>query len=173
MKISFVDFWPGFNQNNNFLYFLFREIYENLEVTEPSNSDVMIYSCFGNDHLKYNQKKIFYTGENIRPNFNECDYSLSFDIDDYDGKKERLPLWYFYISWWDGVNYNNPKFTLPIDQIDNNIFTQKEKIKFCSTVYSNESKYRKEFFNMLSSYKKVDGYGRPFNNWSSGEDTKY
>lgn len=173
MKISFVDFWPGFDTKNNFLYFLFREIYQNIEVVDPSNSNLMIYSCFGKEHLKYNQKKIFYTGENIRPNFNECDYSLSFDIDDYGGKNIRLPLWYFYISWFDGVSYNNPKFILPVNQINDNIFIRKEKNKFCSTVYSNESKYRKEFFDILSTYKKVDGYGRPFNNWSNGEDKKY
>jgi hypothetical protein len=173
MKISFVDFWSGFDPNNNFLFFLFREIYENLEVVNPINSDLIIYSCFGSEHLKYNQKKIFYTGENIRPNFNECDYSLSFDIDDYGGKNIRLPLWYFYISWFDGINYSNPKFTLPVDQINDNIFIRKEKNKFCSTVYSNESKHRKDFFDILSLYKKVDGYGRPFNNWNSGEDKKY
>jgi hypothetical protein len=173
MKISFVDFWPGFDTKNNFLYFLFREIYQNIEVVEPTNSNLIIYSCFGKDHLRYDQKKIFYTGENIRPNFNECDYSLSFDVDDYSGKNIRLPLWYFYISWFYGVNYTNPKFILPIEQINDNAYIKKEKTKFCSTVYSNESKYRKDFFEILSTYKKVDGYGRPFNNWTSGEDKKY
>lgn len=57
MKISFVDFWSGFDPNNNFLFFLFREIYENLEVVNPINSNLIIYSCFGNEHLKYSQKK--------------------------------------------------------------------------------------------------------------------
>lgn len=173
MKISFIDFWPGFDSKNNFLYFLLREIYENIEITSPSYSDIIFYSCFGNNHLKYKQKKIFYTGENIRPNYNECDYSLSFDINEYGGKNIRLPLWYFYISWFNGINYSNPKFTLPINEIEDNFFIRKEKIKFCSTVYSNESKYRKEFFDILSLYKKIDGYGRPFNNWTSGEDKKY
>ena len=43
--------------------------YNLIESDEP---DFLIYSCFSGEHLKYpNSVKIFYTGENIIPNFNQ------------------------------------------------------------------------------------------------------
>ena len=181
MNISFTDFWGGghpFLPHNNMLLDIFRQKYPNLRVMPLSNNtDILIYSCFGKqNHKKANRnktKKIFYTGENKRPNFNECDYSLSFDIDDHEGKNIRLPLWYLYIDWFNKGGYGNPKYILPIDKLSKNDFIKKEKTKFCSFMFNNATPQRKEFFKKLNHYKKVDGFGRPFKNHNYGEDKKY
>ena len=90
MKLSFCDFWGGFQHENNFFADLIKTINpETIIAPFSDETDVLIYSCFGSDHHRCNRnktKKIYYTGENIRPNFNECDYSLTFDFEDYDGK---------------------------------------------------------------------------------------
>jgi alpha(1,3/1,4) fucosyltransferase len=103
--------------------------------------------------LQYNCHKIFYTGENVRPNFRECDFAISFDWDDYGGKNLRLPLF----RWSPSLTklYNRPA---PAEILS-------AKSKFCCMVVSNGSgKERNAFYRQLSQYKKVDSGGRFLNN---------
>jgi len=162
MKISFLDFWYDFIDDRNFLFYSIRELVSNLELVGPEKADVIIYSCFGNEHKKYNHcKKIFYTGENIRPNFNQCDYSLSFDIDSYNSRNIRLPLWYFYIDWFGVSTYKNPEYLIPVNYLyGENEFNTKKKNKFCCTVFSRKENIRMNFLSKLSTYKSVDAFGK-------------
>ena len=88
----------------------------------------------------------------MRPNFMECDFSLSFDFDDYQNRNLRLPLFRWHHVEW--------------------LFERKEfqkikssKTKFCCIVVSNENaRERNDFFKKLNGYKKVDSGGRAFNN---------
>lgn len=176
MKINFLDFWGGFDPANNFLLHLFNATYGNVELAPLSQCDIVIYSCFGENHNYVNRdrtKKIFYTGENKRPNFNDCDYSITFDFDDYNGKNIRIPLYYFYIDWFNVSTYKNPEYLLPAQNIESNEFIQTPKTKFCATIFSNPVPVRIKLFQCLSEYKEVHGYGRPFNNHFEGEYTKY
>lgn len=177
MKLSFCDFWGDFQHENNFFTYLLKLIKNDVEVIPFSDdTDVLIYSCFGSDHHRANRaktKKIYYTGENTRPNFNECDYSLTFDFEDYNGKNFRLPLWMLQIDWFNKKDYKNPKFILPYEEINKNIYTETPKTKFCCTVFNTDSPYRFEILAKLSNYKKVDAFGKPHGNWFYGEDTKY
>lgn len=176
MKIAFLDFWDGFQTNNNFFIYLFKEMYENVSVSNAENSDFLIYSCFGNNHLKFkkdNYKKIFYTGENLRPDFNQCHYSFSFDFDDYNNKNVRIPVYHLYLDWFNIKTYGSPQYLLPLNYLNDNNFLRTKKNKFCATVFSNPVAFRFEILNLLSEYKKVDGYGTPFGNISPGEYCKY
>jgi len=176
MKINFLDFWGGFDPQNNFLLYLFREIYGEVELAPLSQCDVVIYACFGDNHRYVDRsktKKIFYTGENIRPNFNDCDNSITFDFDDYNGRNVRIPLYFFYIDWFNVKTYTNPEYLLPANQIEDNDFIKTPKTKFCATIFSNPVPIRMRLLNAISQYKPVDGYGRPFNNHFEGEHKKY
>lgn len=169
MKISFLDFWQypkAFDPNNNFLIHLIKMSNDNVEVVSPENADVIIYTCFGNEHKKYNHcKKIFYTGESLRPDYNECDYSITFDFDNYDDRNIRIPLWYFYIDWFGVDTYDNPEYLIPVNYLyEDNIFSKKEKTKFCSAVFSKNNDLRFVMSNKLESYKKVDCYGKVHTN---------
>lgn len=176
MKINFLDFWGGFDINNNFFIHLFREIYNHVEIASIEDCDYIIYSCFGQNHKTVNRnktKKIFYTGENIRPNFEECDYSFTFDYETYNNRNIRIPLYYLYIDWFDVSTYTNPRYLIHPSKINDNEFIRTPKNKFCATVFSSPRQIRYDLMNTLSTYKKVDGYGRPFGNHTEGELDKY
>jgi hypothetical protein len=162
MKISFLDFWNGFQPSNNFLFYLFREVHQNLTIVEPSKSELIVFSVFGNENQKYSHcKKLFFTGENKRPDFTKCDFSISFDFDEYGGRNIRIPLWYYYIDWFKVGSYGDPNYLIPVEYLyDPNEFSEKEKKQFCSAVYSNPVGIRNQFVNLLSQYKRVDCYGK-------------
>ena len=175
MKISFADFWDGFDYNNNFFRDLILSIDNSYNFIPFSNdTDILIYSCFGKSHNKVSPKvkKIFYTGENLRPNYNDCQYSLTFDFDSYSGKNIRLPLWVLQIDWFNKINYTNPQYVIPLEYIKANPLTRKNKDKFCCIVFNSRSPHRWEIIEKLGKYKKVDCYGKPFGNWFYGEDNK-
>lgn len=149
LKIWFCDFWDGYNPRSNYFVNILNKTY-NL-IFDDINPDVIIYSVFGNIHNKYKCLKIFYSGENIAPNYNECDYSLCYDYID-DHRHYRLPLFLLYGGYYDLVNRNI---------IDNSYLNR----NFCNFIVSNGScKIRNDFFKKLNEYKKVDSGGRYMNN---------
>jgi hypothetical protein len=169
MKISFVDFWPKFDPNNNFFLHLLRDIKEDVQVVYPEDSEILFFGPFGNENSMYkNCKKVFYTGEDIKPNFKKCDYSLTFEFDNFDEKNIRLPLWYLYIDWFNVSTYSDPEWLIPVEYLDgNNEFTKKNKNKFCSIVFSNINKVydlRMGSIEKLKKYKPVDCFGKIHSN---------
>lgn len=165
MKITFCDFWKypkEFNEHNNFFIHIIRSLFENVQVVNPEDADIMFFSNFGNENMMYkNCKKIYYTGENQRPNFHKCDFSLTFDFDDYGKRNYRLPLWYLYIDWFNVETYDNPQWLIPESYLyGKNEFNQKEKNKFCSIVFGNPVQSRMEAIDLISKYKPVEIYGK-------------
>jgi hypothetical protein len=175
MKVCFSDFWTPFNQNNNFFINILKELYEDVQVVYPEDADVMFYSVFGNENMLYKDcKKIFFTGENIRPNFKKCDYSLTFDVDDCGGKNFRLPLWYLYIDWFNVGTYENPNWLIPESYLyGENEFTKKPKDKFCSIVFGKFVDSRVEAVEAIGKYKEVDVFGKANPSRSLPDGEKY
>ena len=193
LKVHFCDFWPDFQADNNYFYHLLSTKYN--VILDDGDPDLLFFSV---DYAKTNQrskyknhrcKKIFYTGESVPPNFDsdtsmevsnfqarysigQSDFAFSFDFSS-DPRQYRLPLWALHIDWFNKKSYGNPGYLLPLNKINQNEFTDKPKSKFCAFVFSNPTPIRVEIFNKLSEYKQVHGYGKPFNNWSDGELTKY
>jgi len=176
MKVSFLDFWGDLQLDNNFIFNILKQSIENITLVDPIDSDVIFCSVFGQEHHKYYGRKkiVFYTGENVRPNYNSYNKSLSFDFDDYGGKNCRLPLWYFYINWFNSSTSGNPEYLIPENYLyEPNEFTLKAKNKFCSTVFSKYDNDRFQMMRYLSDYKQVDGYGKVNpNRIPEGEKTK-
>jgi hypothetical protein len=189
IKINFVDFWPGFNKTNNYFFHLLSLKYEVL--IDEKDPDILFFSVdFQKNrerdrYLNHRSKKIFYTGENIRPNFffpgsveqnnysiGKCDFAFTFDFFNHP-EHYRLPLWALYIDWFKKGGYENPKFLIDPNKIRANEFIDKPKDKFCCIMINNPETKRMKVFEKLSKYKKVDGYGRVFNRWSDGEYEKY
>ena len=108
IKLAFVDFWGGFIPDNNYFFNLLSKHF-NIELSE--NPDFLIYSCFGGKHARYNCTKIFYTGENVRPNYWETDFSISFDYPSNNGRNIRYLLYNLY---GDLTVLLNPKNALSI-----------------------------------------------------------
>lgn len=176
MKVSFLDFWGDLSLDNNFIINILKQFKENIELVEPEKADIIYCSVFGNEHSKYYGKKkiIFYTGENIRPTYESYDLSLSFDFDDYNNRNVRLPLWYFYIDWFNTKSYGNPQYLIPVEYLYGpNEFTKKNKEHFCCAVFSKYDEDRFNMMNYLNDYKNVYGFGKVHvNKIAEGEKVK-
>jgi len=151
IKIDFSDFWDGFNKNDNYFYNLLKDEFN---VVISNNPDYLFFSVFGNSHQNYNCVKIFYTGENIAPPLNLCDYSFSFDYLD-DIRNYRLPHYLLYDGYYELEQSK---------KIDEHFLNR----KFCNFVASNPGcQQRNDFVNKLSKYKLVDCGGKWMNNIGS------
>lgn len=155
IKIKFVDFYKGFNKENNEFVEVLSQKYNVIQTDEP---DYIIYSCFGYEHLKYDCIRIFYTGECITPNFNECDYAIGFDRLEFSDRYIRIPLYMLFQYKKDYMGLRK-RSAFTNDDL-------KCKSEFCSFVYSNcfAQDKRTEMFDKLSQYKKVNSGGRYRNN---------
>lgn len=152
VKLKFVDFFSGFDQEKNDIY-VFLSRFFNLEIS--NRPDFIVFSVWGNSHLKYNCTKIFFTGENIRPNFYLCDYAVGFDFIEKQNYL-RLPL---YVYW---KKFDSKKLIFPNYQ---NIIKNHPKSKFCCFLVSNpKASERINFFHKLNQYQKVDSGGKVENN---------
>ena len=93
IKIKFVDFWPGFDEKNNDFYEILSKKY-NIEISDYP--EFLFYSVFGDDNLDYDCIKIFYTGENFIPDFNNCDYAIGFHKIEFGQRHLRIPLYFLF-----------------------------------------------------------------------------
>lgn len=152
IRIKFVDFWDDFIPENNLFYQILAERYDVELSDEP---EYLFYSVFGEEYLRYDCIKIFYTGENQCPDFNLCDYALGFEHLALGDRYFRLPICYLN-RYQKDFRLMQEKHLKPIP----------EKTGFCSFVYSNDraSEVREKFFNQLSDYKTISSGGRYKNN---------
>lgn len=156
IKINFTDFWEGFIKDDNYFIHLLSKHYD---VKLSEDPDFLIYSCYGKEYLKYKCIRIFYTAENVRPDFYGCDYAISFDIMSHP-RQYRLPLYALYIGLWGQSDKVLRQYSR--EEMESE---WKKKEKFCCMLVSNgNSKRRIDFFHHLSKYKHVDSGGRYLNN---------
>lgn len=152
IKVMFTDLNRPFNLSNiqNLFEWRMGSRRHNLELSEKP--DFLFYSCTGDDHLRYNCTRIFYTPENVRPNFNRCDYAFSFDYP-INERNYRLPLYRRWPEYSQLISSRNPEKVVSQNR------------KFCSFMVSNSNAIERiSFFNKLSAYKVVDSGGRFLNN---------
>jgi hypothetical protein len=171
IKIFFTDFWPNFVLNDNYFYHLLKQKYDvTISNTKP---DILFFSVdYSNkkDHLKFDNsstKKIFYTGENINPNFDNCDAALSFNPSTENNF--RLPLWVLFLNWFH-VPYSKNRdqsYLLNIEKLTSSNKILKPNKKFCSFIASKPEGKRMEFFDKLNAFEEVSSAGRLFNNTKS------
>lgn len=153
IKIFFTDFWGNFNLEDNFILDVLKKDFD--VVLTPENPDFLFVGTFGGSHLNYDCPKIYFTGENIVPDFNLFDYAIGFDYIDYGDRYFRLPLFC--------IEPNFGQIILPCAMTSEQALNR----KFCSMVVSNvrhSSPMRRLFFKRLSEYKQVDSGGRMWNN---------
>ncbi len=153
VKIAFSDFWDDFDPNDNFITAALKKHFNVILSDEP---DFVFCSNFGNRHLKYDCVKIFYTGENLCPDFNLVDYAMGFQPITFDDRYLRLPL---YVLYDRAVSEALKKHELASG-------CDPAKRKFCNYVISNaiSDPARDEMIELLEGYKHVDSGGRYRNN---------
>jgi len=167
----------GFTDTHDHLAQFFSSILANRFDVEIDNENPD-YLIFGDENFGTNNKnfkrsdvvKIFYTGENRRPENYDCDYAITFDHN-YNNWHYRLPLYVIYQWSLDQIHKTKYGYYHILGDSE-----PQEKTDFASFVVSNGNcKERNEFFEKLSAYKKVDSGGKLFNNIQadlSGEEAK-
>jgi len=169
LRIYFADFWPNFNIYDNYFLNLLSMKYN--VIIDDVMPEVLFHSvdyAKQSNHLKFNNdftKKIFFTGENIEPDFSQTDYSLSF-ISNTEKNNYRLPLWVTYIDWFDSKKNKNrdPSFLIPKKKLLNQKKNFSAKPMFCSFIASKPIGKRMEFVPKLNESKKVHSLGRLYSN---------
>lgn len=152
IKIQFTDFWDVFDVNDNFILDALKP---NFDVEISENPDFVFCSIFGRKHLKYSCAKIYYTGENIAPDFNLVDYGMGFpEISFYD-RYLRLP---HYVLYGRACELAKKKPTMTDEEYLNR--------KFCNYVISNaiSAPERGQMLEKLNEYKTLASGGRYRNN---------
>ena len=152
IKVAFSDFWDVFDPNDNFITDALKK---NFEVEISSDPDFVFCSIFGRRYLKYDCARIYYTGENIVPDFNLVDYGMGFpEISFYD-RYLRLPHYVLYPRAID-LALKKPGMT------DEELLDR----KFCNYVISNavSCSERGIMIEKLDAYKRLDSGGRYRNN---------
>lgn len=156
ITIKFVDFWTSFDCQDNPLVNALRVKYQVdvLPADSPLTPDILFYSRCGNgEHYRYDCLKIYYSGENDFPNFNECDYAISFYDCDCGGRNLRYPLYMFY----------QPQKAISQPAIADETALNRG---FCSLVMSNSFNCdpdRLRIIDAVESYKPI-AYGGAYRN---------
>jgi len=150
LKVKYVDFWAEIK--SDFFLDILKSKYD---VVFDDDPDLLFFSVFSDEHLKYNCHKVFYTGENVKPNKKLCDFSFSFEPS--DGKNFQFPYFARH-ELFENLRTN----TLP-DSIQK--LRSSPKNNFCNFIYSNpRAKERIDFCEKLASYKRIDCPGKVLNN---------
>ena len=77
IKIKFCKYDP--KDECSYSHYILQILKKYYEVEISEDPEYLFYNESDYEHLNYDCIKIFYTGENIHPNFNFCDYALGFD----------------------------------------------------------------------------------------------
>ena len=172
LKVSFSDFWGGYEPENNFWTLMFNKLKIPFEVVDD-NSDLLISSCFGaNWYNKKSKKKLYWTGENW--------FRMDTRIQQLGGN--RILDFFDQVYSFDYNNYQN-HYRLPLYLIDciesgvtdfneflrkktkDDLYKEFESRKFCTFVQGNGNcEFRNNFFFNLGKIEKVDSFGPLFNN---------
>ena len=152
VKIKFVDVDRKFDKENNFIIDIFKRKVVSYEVSDTP--DFLFFSCEGTEHYKYdNCVKIFFAGEPVTPDFNQCDYAIGYNEMEFGDRYCKRPYW--------ATRHIPPAITKSDEELLNR--------KFCNFIYSNETRgtaveLRKKFALKLMEYKHVDCPGKVLNN---------
>lgn len=164
IKINFCKYNPEDTCSYSFYIINILKKYYDVEISQEPN--YLFFNESDPEHILFKDCiKIFYTGENIHPNFNICDYAIGFDYMDFGDRYYRLPI-YMVSNFYRKEELEQIKTTGIPTKTNFSVQDLKEKRSFCSFVYSNylADQNRKIFFDKLSTYKKVNSGGKYLNN---------
>lgn len=134
-------------------------------VFDAAHPEFLFFSIFGYEHLKYGEDciKVLYSGENVFPNFNECDYAISSADLKYVDRHLYVPPCCYH----DIMGEKN----IPLPQLDAGMAHR----RFCCFLYKVMNHdvgavLRADLCKMLTAkYKKVDCPGVALHNMDAPE----
>lgn len=126
-------------------------------LTRERDAEFVLHSVDGMDVLKYPGVRIFWTGENVTPDFALSDYALGFEKLSFSDRYLWMPLIKLFHADYAVLKAPRP----PVEEV----FAR--KTDFCAYVMSNTSnsaEERERIFDLLTAYKKVNSGGGWRNN---------
>lgn len=152
IKVNFDYFWNDFDPADNYFTRILSKKYK-VELSDKPDLFFFTNTYGGSkkEYLKHKCHRVFLGWENMRANWNICDYVLDSDFYSNNPRHKRWPIW---ASW------NNSRILQPKQP---EAYMQKKKFA-CMVVSNPHAKERIAFFHALSNYKQVDSGGRYLNN---------
>ena len=162
LKLGFTDTYD--NAKNFFTDILGRHY--NI-IRDDNDPDYLIFGDhnFGESHYNYTRaKKIFFTGENIRPNYYTYNHAMTFDHEN-SPKHYRLPL--YVLEMW-AIAKDSPQVTQDYYYLINkHVDAEAEwnkKFRFASYIQSNPNcQLRTQFVEFMIKNRSVDSGGPHMN----------
>ena len=103
-KVKIVDKWPGYAREYCGFW---KRLTQNFDVVWSEEPDYLFYDVYEPfEHAldsRYDRcVKIFWTGENVVPDFRACDYAIAFEYSS-DPRNLRWPLYVMYLDWLESL----------------------------------------------------------------------
>mgnify|MGYP000639698825 CR=1 FL=1 len=106
LRIAFSDFIFGRNDRDRMASFTAQDnVFTRLlaqhwdvRVVPMAEAEVLVFSTFGEAHRAFRGRKVFYTSENVLPDFDACDHAITFCHLPDDPRHFRLPQYVFYVD---------------------------------------------------------------------------
>ena len=173
MNVSFEGFWPGFDKSSNFFVNVLEKVlHSNVKVCDSNSADLIIYSVFSTNSIqkvfKKNRSAIswFYTGENVRPNYEAHDAIFSFDYSSHTNAF-RLPLWWMYLDL-DATAAQDSSLDNMINPLTlhkpRSVSLEDADLRSVSAFIGNQTKVRSSAIEKMPSNFSFEGFGSSFSN---------
>jgi hypothetical protein len=135
-------------------------------IRDDAHPEYLIYGegVYGQNHRSFGTEvtKIFYTGENCRPPWGECQFAMTFDHEN-SIRHYRLPL--YVIDMCGAVTEKWTTNYYQLVDLEHDYERDYDERKFCSFVVSNPNQeMRNRAFHFINEYKHVDSGGPHLNN---------
>jgi len=168
LSVCFLNSWTGFDWNDNFIYHTLSTEY-NVEINQE-NPDIVIcnntnYSPDNGvtDRYRGKAKIIHWHCESFDttglPDYNKCDYSISSCKHEHE-KNVRIPLWSFYIQWFESQPQYNPvrnqAYLVSLEQIEKK-YPPHKKPKFCCLLTNNGNGFKSEGYPPFLEWSQKQG----------------
>ncbi|MCM1540476.1 MAG: glycosyltransferase family 10 [Blautia sp.] len=157
-KVMFDGFYKG-NELNHEGKVILDILNKHFDIEVSEEPEYIFCNVDSEQYYKYDGVRIFCTIEAICPDFNLCDYGIGFELLEYGDRYYRFPNYAFY-----------PDKVAKMAEKHKNISDKLTERDFCSFVYSNANaaSSRKQLYEILSAYKRVDAGGNYLNNLPDG-----
>lgn len=164
MKILRLGFADTFSTATNFFMKALSQRFQ--IVRDDVNPEYLIYGegVYGQSHRRFGPDvtKIFYTGENVRPPWHECNFAMTFDHEN-SARHYRLPL--YVIDMWGAVTEKWTDDYYQLVGLNRDYQMDYHERGFCSFVVSNPNQpMRNMAFEQINNYKDVRSGGPHLNN---------
>lgn len=162
IKINYKYFWSNFNVEEFLESWGITKDYQFMISDKPDFVFFSVYepgrTPYHVPHVEGDFTRIFYSGENVRPDMTRCEWAFTFEYDEELQHPHHLRF----------PNYMRRPIKEHICPTDRTALEKikAQKTKFCNFVYSNPVPFRNRFFEELSKYKHVDSPGHCCNNMS-------